>query len=164
MNWINRSALALAVGASLCAGGPLTAAVTDVPRPARLDADHWKFKHMHEALAALHEAHKDLEDADDIFHGHKQDALDHIDAAMHAIHDGLKEQSDDEAVLPSVAHPASPLEDHFPHVRHAQERLKEAKRLLEAAEPVFAGHRDEAISHVDKALRQLDDALHDAGA
>jgi hypothetical protein len=33
---------------------------------------------------------------------------------------------------------------------------------LEAADQIFAGHRDEAISHVDKAIRQIEDGLHDA--
>jgi hypothetical protein len=127
------------------------------------DSDHWKFKHMHRALQALHDARKELDDAEDIFHGHKQDAIDHVEKAIHEVEMGLHEQND-EAAVPSLQSSAAQLDDdHFPHVRRALEHLKNAKEELGQAEEIFRGHRDEAISHTEKAMHQLEDGLRVAG-
>jgi hypothetical protein len=165
MNRFNRSVLAAAVVGGLCGGIGLAQAASssNVPTAQRLDDEHWKYPHMHHAMASLREARKDLDSAEDIFRGHRQDAIDHVEAAIKTIQEGLKEQRDEEATVPTVAPSVSNLADpSYPHMRHALERLKDAKAELEAAEHIFAGHRDEAISHTDKAIKQIEDGLHDA--
>ena len=170
MNRFNRSLLTVAVAGGLCGGitfvqiGSAKAeSASGLPSAQRLEDEHWKYPHMHHAMESLREARKELDLSEDVFHGHKQDAIDHVEAAIKTIQKGLKEQSD-EAALPATLPPARNLDDdHYPHVRHALERLKDAKTELEAADHIFAGHRDEAISHTDKAIKQLEDALHDAG-
>ena len=165
MNRINRVLLSATMVGGLCGGVGLVQAGSSLGgQPVqRLDDEHWKFRHMHLALAALHEARKELDDAEDIFHGRKQDAIDHVERAIKEVTDGLHEQNDDAAVSDALPSASRLDDDRFPHVRRAMERLKDAKRELEAAEPVFGGHRDEAISRVDKALKQLEDGIHDAG-
>ena len=161
MNRINRMLLSAAVAGGLCGGIGFVQAGSPMGGQSvqRLDDEHGKYVHMHHALASLQEARKELDDAEDIFHGHKQDAIDHVEAAIKEGRDGLHEQHDD-AVLPGALPPAGRLDDdRYPHVRRAMERLKDAKRELEAADPVFSGHRDEAIKGIDKALRQLEDGV-----
>jgi hypothetical protein len=165
MNRFNRSIVTAAVAGGLCGGIGLVQAGSSINVPAfqRLDDEHWKYPHMHHAMASLRDARKDLDVAEDIFKGHKQDAIDHVEAAIKTIQVGLKEQHDEEAALPSAVSSARNLgDDSYPHMRHALDRLKDAKTELEAADHIFAGHRDEAISHVDKAIKQIEDGLHDA--
>jgi hypothetical protein len=172
MDRIKRSFLSAAIAGGLCGvfGGSVALAQAGVSASTpgnaqgvqKLDEDHWKFKHMHHAMQSLMEARKELDLADDIFKGHKQDAIDHVDAAIKAIKVGLKEQND-EAALPAQLPSAARLDDEkFPHIRHALERLKDAKTELESADKIFGGHRDEAISHTDKAIKQIEDGLHEA--
>jgi chromosome segregation ATPase len=178
MNRLNRSLLAVALSGGFCGGiglvqaGPLNGsqigyqnASQNGSQPARplADEEHWKYKHMHHAMASLREARKELDLAEDVFHGHKQDAIDHVEAAIKTIEAGLKEQKDETAAPAALPAPTKLEEERFPHVKHAIDRLKDAKTELEASEPIFAGHRDEAISHTDKAIKQLEDAVHDAG-
>jgi hypothetical protein len=165
MKRMNRSLMTALIAGGLCGGMGLAQAgsVFNATGVQRLDDEHWKHPHMHHALESLREARKDLDDAEDIFHGHKQDAVDHVDAAIKAAQLGLKEQND-ETVLPDAMPPASKLADpSYPHLRHALERLKDAKTELESADKVFGGRRDEAISHTDRAIKQIEDGLHDAG-
>jgi hypothetical protein len=164
MKALKQSLLTAAIVGGLCGGVGLVraGASSSAQGVQNLDDDHWKFPHMHHAMASLREARKDMDDAEDIFKGHKQDAIDHVDGAIHAVEAGLKEH-DDEAALPAALPSACNLDDEkFPHMRHALDRLKNAKEELEAAEPIFAGHRDEAIEHTDKAIKQIEDGIHDA--
>jgi len=164
MNRFNHSMITLAVAGGLCGGiGFVQAGLpSDVPGAQRLE-EHYKYPHMHHAMASLREARKELDMAEDVFKGHRQDAIDHVEQAIRTIEVGLKEQHDEEATLPSASRSAGNLdEEHFPHMRHALERLKDAKTELEAADHIFAGHRDEAISFTDKAIKQIEDGLHDA--
>jgi hypothetical protein len=168
MDRIKRSVLAAAVAGALCGGVGMVHAIASTASQGvqKLDDDHWKFPHMHHAMAMLREARKDMDEAEDIFHGHKQDAIDHVDKAIAEIKIGLHEQHDEElAAIPTALPAASKLEDdHFPRVHAALERMKHAKEELEGADTIFAGHRDEAIRHTEKAIKQLEDGLHDAGA
>jgi len=46
-----------------------------------------------------------------------------------------------------------------PHMGAAHELLKEARGLLERAEPNKGGHRERAIELVDQAIRQTDEGI-----
>jgi len=115
---------------------------------------------MHHALTALREARHELETAEDVFRGHRDEAIDHVDHAINQIVAGLKEQND-EAAIPADLPRADRLE-RFPHMHHALDKLQEALTELNAADKVFGGHRDEAIDHTEKAIKQLQDGIQDA--
>jgi transcription elongation GreA/GreB family factor len=58
--------------------------------------------------------------------------------------------------------PAAQKEERHPHIRRAIEELREARRELRESDHDFGGHRKEAIEAVDRAIRQLEEALrHD---
>jgi hypothetical protein len=59
----------------------------------------------------------------------------------------------------AAAKPAAPPAGPHPEIDAALHNLQEARTHLERAEPVFAGHRLEAIKHVDAAIAQIHDAL-----
>jgi uncharacterized protein (DUF3084 family) len=58
------------------------------PSVRQLD-DQWP--HMHHALDDLRHARHSLEDAEDHFKGHRQKALDHVDAAIKECEDAISE-------------------------------------------------------------------------
>jgi hypothetical protein len=51
-------------------------------------------------------------------------------------------------------------DDNYPHMRKALHDLHQARESLNDAEPIFKGHRDKAIDHVDQAIHQCEDALN----
>ena len=51
-------------------------------------------------------------------------------------------------------------DDNYPHMRKALHDLRAARDSLSDAEPIFKGHRDKAIDHVDQAIQQCQDALN----
>jgi hypothetical protein len=59
----------------------------------------------------------------------------------------------------AMAKPPAPPAGPHPEIDAALHNLQEARRHLERAEPVFQGHRVEAIQHVDAAIAQIHDAL-----
>jgi hypothetical protein len=71
---------------SVAAAGPKAAATpmpAAVPAPspaAAVPADH---PHIHEALDSMHAARHSLEIAEHDFDGHRQKAIEHLDAAIH---------------------------------------------------------------------------------
>ena len=54
---------------------------------------------------------------------------------------------------------ASPEPQRFPHMEAAMHHLEEARRELDAAEPIFHGHREKAIELVNHALEECRKAL-----
>jgi len=55
----------------------------------------------------------------------------------------------------AMAKPAAPPAGPHPEMDAALHNLQEARRHLERAEPVFAGHREAAIKHVDAAIEEI---------
>jgi hypothetical protein len=62
-----------------------------------------------------------------------------------------------EASTPS----AQRLDEQYPHMHRALHDLRAARETLQDAEPVFKGHRDKALEHVDQAIQQCIDALNE---
>jgi hypothetical protein len=58
----------------------------DLPSANKLE----RYPHLHGALDRLREARKELEDADHIFGGHREHAIDETDRAIHQLEEGLK--------------------------------------------------------------------------
>jgi phosphoketolase len=157
MNRLNRSLLATAVAGALCGGvGLVQAGPSTISHSAQRLARH---EHMHAALEHLREARKQMDDAEDIFHGHKGEAVEHVDNAIKHVEAGLKEQG--EAAIPAELPPARKLA-RFEHVHHALDRLREARTELDNADKIFAGHREKAIEETDHAIHQLEEGIHDA--
>jgi hypothetical protein len=158
MNSLNRTVLAAAIavgGVGMVRADAFFSANAGAQRLTGGAEEHWKYPHMHHALGALAEARKDLDDAEDIFHGHKQDAIDHVEGAMKEIRTGLKEKNDE--TIEQL--PAPSRLGEYPHMHHALERLKFARKELDNADAIFGGHRDDAIEHTDKAIKQIEEGL-----
>ncbi len=152
MRRFSRSFLAAAVAAGLLGGvgcaqpGP---AVVQVTRA---------HPHLHRALARLREARRELEHAEEIFRGHREEAIGYVDKAIQQAEEGLREQGDN--VSSAELSPGNDLEGRFPHMHHALEHLREARAQLESADPIFGGHRDRAIEATDHAIRQVEEGIH----
>jgi|SRR5579863_2328255 len=54
-----------------------------------------------------------------------------------------------------AAVPAAPMPEH-PHIREALEAMHAARHHMESAEPIFQGHREEAIKHLDAAIHEAE--------
>jgi tetratricopeptide (TPR) repeat protein len=162
MNRVNRSLLVLAVAGGLCGGISFVQAGGPIQRAQQLDEHHYKYEHMHNALHLLHDARQELEQAEDIFAGHRKDALDHVDQAIKHIQDGLKEQHDEEAALPSALPAVINLDEKYPHMRKSLDLLHQAYDELDKADHIFQGHREDAMDHCNKAIKQVEDGIKDA--
>jgi len=160
MKRFNRTLLAAAAVSGLVAGSGFAQTGLSNTRPGvqQFDEPKWKHPHMHHALAALQNARTELTETEDVFKGHRDEAIGHVDRAIDQIHKGLIEQGDDEASLPGNR-PSQLDDQRFPHMYRALESLREARTELDAAGKIFGGHRDEAIQHTDMAIHQLEDAM-----
>ena len=123
MDRFNRNLLVAVVAGGLCGGaGDAQAGFSGgAPLAQRLDEGHWKHIHMHNALTALREARHELETAEDVFKGHRDEAIDHVDHAIKEIQAGLHEQND-EAATPADLPSAQRLE-RFPHMHHGARQV-----------------------------------------
>jgi hypothetical protein len=161
---MNHPLITLSLAASLVAISPTltlaTAPTSARPGVQRLDDDYPHYPHMHHALDRLREARQELENAEDIFRGHKEEALDHVDRAIDQVKTGLQEQGEKTDAIIALA-PRSLDDDHYPHLHHALDALNHAHDELQGAEDIFKGHREAALDQVDKAIHQIEDALRD---
>jgi ElaB/YqjD/DUF883 family membrane-anchored ribosome-binding protein len=164
MKFDRRSLLALAVAGGLIAVPMNMGVATASPSiiSIRLDDEHYEhFEHMHRALNRLREARDELSSAEDIFKGHREEALDHVNHAIHEVEDGLREQG--ENIDKTVLSPSTiKLDDDekYPHLRHALNKLHEAREQLDQADAIFHDHRQKAIDETDHAIHQIDDAIN----
>jgi hypothetical protein len=159
MNRMNRTVLAVAVAGALGCGIGVVRAGWPVDAPAVRGLDY-KYPHMHNALDRLGEARHELEQSEDIFQGHKDEALGHVDDAVSEIKQGIREQHDESAISTELPTARRLDGDDYPHLHHALDHLREARDELKSADAIFGGHRDRAIEHTTKAIRQVEDALH----
>ncbi len=63
------------------------------------------------------------------------------------------------AAAPVVAAPAA-MPPH-PHIAEGLEAMRSAKHHLEAAEGEFRGHRHKAIEHLDAAIHEAEECMHE---
>ncbi len=78
----------LSVGALQAIHTATVARAAAVPSVQKLDED---YPHMRHALHDLHTARKSLEDAEPRFKGHRDKAIEHVDAAIQQCEDALAE-------------------------------------------------------------------------
>jgi hypothetical protein len=163
MNRVNKSLLTAAVIAGLTGGiGFVNAGqLGNSSSSQQAEEKQPKHIHMHNAKEALKEARGALEKAEDVFKGHREEALAHVDHAIKEIQTAVDEaggESSGPADRPAV----SQLDEgRFPHMHKAAERMEYALSELQTADK-FNGHRDAAIDEVQKGLDQLHKAIKDA--
>jgi hypothetical protein len=162
---MNHPMIALSLAAALSAIPFSTVRATPpgsgAPAAVRMDDDYHHYPHMHRALDRLREARSELDQAEDIFKGHKAEAEDHVDRAIEQVKTGLEEQG--EKTDAAVGSPAANKldDDHYPHLHHALDALNHARDELQSAEDIFKGHRDAALDQVDRAIHQIEDAIRE---
>ena|SRR5579871_1114489 len=126
--------------------------------PGRASAEP-KYPHLHQALYEMKEAHKQLKEAGHDFGGHRERALEGLDAAIRQTEKCLREVGDpyheDFRPREGVYHEYK----NFVHLRHSVVEMKEARHALKDAPHDFKGHRDEAIRFLDYAIEQCEKCL-----
>ena len=114
--------------------------------------------HLHHALWELRDAHKELKESKHQFGGHRT-------AALHAIHDAiknldlaLKNAGDNTKGVPTRGdlHETYKHYKHHPHLHHALHELKHAHHQLKHTKHDFGGHRDNALRDIHTAIVQVE--------
>jgi hypothetical protein len=101
---------------------------------------------MQAARADLQAARAQLRNATSDKGGHRQRALEQIEAALSEVAAGIRfdRRHDDESVLPDQ-----------PRMEAALDKLQSARSNLEAATDDKGGHRVKALDHVNKAIDEV---------
>jgi len=122
---------------------------------------HAQAKHpaLHKALYDLRDARKELNDAPDVFGGHKGKAIDSIDAAIVSIEKALISQKDFNFKGIKDKNDKDTKKGDFPRIRNAIEGLQEARQELKNGNNNFGGFKEKAIDQIDDALIQLRAAM-----
>ncbi|MDT5271724.1 MAG: hypothetical protein QOH49_3910 [Acidobacteriota bacterium] len=101
---------------------------------------------MQAARADLQAARAQLRNASTDKGGHRNRAIEHVDAALAEVAAGIRfdRRHDDESALPDQ-----------PHMQAALDKLQDARSNLEAASDDKGGHRVKALDHVNKAIDEV---------
>jgi hypothetical protein len=101
---------------------------------------------MQAARADLQAARAQLRNATTDKGGHRNRALEHIDAALSEVAAGIRfdRRHDDENAAPDQ-----------PRMQEALDKLQSARSNLEAATDDKGGHRVKALDHVNKAIDEV---------
>jgi hypothetical protein len=101
---------------------------------------------MQAARADLQKARVELRNATADKGGHRQKALEYIDAALTEVAAGIRfdRRHDDEAFSPDQ-----------PRMEAALDQLRSARSNLDAATADKGGHREKAIDYVNKAIDEV---------
>ena len=101
---------------------------------------------MQAARADLQAARAQLRNATTDKGGHRNRAIEHVDAALAEVNAGIRfdRRHDDESALPDQ-----------PHMQAALDKLQGARSDLEAATDDKGGHRVKALDHVKKAIDEV---------
>jgi len=140
---VNRSVVLTGLG--------LTVLVLASPRPAFGQVRH---ERLHIALHEMREARGELRTAAHNFGGHREKALEAVNASIRQIEEALRAVGDN---VKGIA-PAGEVYKrykHHPHIHYAIEATREARAFMLAAKHDFKGHREAAIRDMDVALDQL---------
>jgi hypothetical protein len=128
--------------------------------PGRASAEP-KYGHLHHALYEMKEAHKQLKEAGHDFGGHREKALEGLDAAIRQTEKALEAAGDPyRGYKPGegIYHEYK----NFVHLRHSLVEMKEARDELKRAPHDFKGHREDAVRYLNYAIEQIDKCLEHA--
>lgn len=118
------------------------------------------FPHLDPALSLLKQAGSELQQGASDFGGHREAALQHVNAAISdvqtAINTFLKEHpSAVSNEIPSEPLPAAKPGDPFPHMDNALRLLQKAATHLNAAWHQYKGKREAALEQVNMAIAEI---------
>jgi hypothetical protein len=116
------------------------------------------YPRLHAALFEMRHARTELKDAKHDFGGHREKALEALDAAITQIDKALRAVGDN---AKSVEPPRDVYKGYanHPHIRHALTEARLARVELKNAAHDFKGHREKAVDALDVVIVQLDKAL-----
>jgi hypothetical protein len=139
---------------------PTAAALLLLFGPGRACAEP-KHPHLHHALHEMREAHKELKEARHDFGGHREKALEALDAAIRQTEKALEAAGDPFKGFSPKKGTYSAYKNH-PHLRHSAHVISEAIKELREAKHDFGGHREKAIkdlefahAHVEKCIEHI---------
>ena len=124
---------------------------------------------LQKALELVETARRDVNEEEDngFANGLKNRAIQHIDGASRAIHDGMTDAfhgAPPPAVVAQAAPPPAPAMNDHPAYLHAMADLRHVRALLERpAHPEVKWDENNAIHEVDEALREIRAASIDDG-
>ena len=117
-----------------------------------------KHPHMHRALHEMREAHKELKEARHDFGGHREKALEALDAAIKETIKALEAVGDEFKGWTPKKGAYDGYKNH-PHLRHALHEMREAHKQLKEASNNFGGHKEKALKDLDLAIRQVEKCI-----
>jgi hypothetical protein len=117
-----------------------------------------RYYHIHHAMHELKEARVELKESRHDFGGHRELALQAVDAAFYQL-DRCLEAAGERYVGFRVEVGIYRGYEHHPHLQHALRELKEARIQLSESRHNFGGHRDQAIRDLDYAIVQIEICL-----
>jgi hypothetical protein len=118
-----------------------------------------KHPRLHEALYEMREAHKELKEASNTFGGHKEKALEALDAAIRQTEKALEAVGDPYKSFTPAKGVYEPYKD-FKHLRHGLDRMRIAVKELRDAQGNFGGHRDAAVKDLEIAITQVEKCIN----
>ena len=160
MTKLSSCAFALVLGAAACGGAPPVG-------PAPVAADNGQPK-MQAALQALQQAQTEANAAEANKGGHREKALEHINAALEATNAGIQYAAGHANEVGDAEGPADPepVDEDVkgaagqPHMANAVVQLREARKQLKEAKHDKGGFRGKAIKETNEAIRQLYEGIH----
>lgn len=135
----------------------LTAAALGLFAAVRASAEP-KHPHLHHALYEMKEAHKELKEAGHNFGGHKEKALEALDAAIRQTERALEAVGDPYKSFVPPPDLYSKYKNHQ-HLRHSLVAMREARTELKEAKHDFGGHREKAVHDIDAAIEQVEKCI-----
>jgi L-lactate utilization protein LutB len=120
-----------------------------------------KHPHLHSALFEMREAHKELKEAKHDFGGHREKAVEALNAAIKQLEKALESVGDP---FKGFTPKKTVYEGYknYPHLRHALHEMRAAHKQLKEAGDNFGGHKKKAIEDLDIAIRQVEKCIENS--
>jgi len=138
--------------------GFMAAALFALLAPAGASAQP-KHSNLHKALYDLRDAKRELNDAPDVFGGHKGKAVEAIDAAILSIEKALATQKDFNFKGIKEKNEKDAKKGDFQRIRNSLDSLREARAELKNGNNNFGGFKEKAVEQIDVAIDRLRAAL-----
>ena len=147
----------------------LAAVALAVAAPAIGAAQHPKsgevLPHMDAAVAYLNAARVQLQDAEPVFSGHREKAMQHVDAAVKDLEQGINTYlaAHPNAARNQITPEPPPAEGaQFPRMTGALRLLRQAEAQLNEATPQYNGRRVEGLAETRAAIAEIQTGLKEA--
>ena len=111
---------------------------------------------IHHALHELREARTELKEAAHDFGGHREKALEAVEAAIKQLDKALEATGDNVKGSKEKDGDRYKKYTSHPHIHHAVHELRRAHAELKEAKHDFGGHREQSLKDIDHAIEQLE--------